>query len=144
MKSEIRIFTQVQLEYAQALALRYKILRKPLGLQFTDSELQKDEADVHLALFLDSRIVACLTLTACQNQRMKMRQVAVDGSYQQQGLGKQLSITAEQYALENGYTSMFCNARKTAVPFYEKLGYKIVSSEFEEVGIPHYTMEKAL
>jgi predicted GNAT family N-acyltransferase len=36
------------------------------------------------------------------------------------------------------------HARKSAVGFYEKNGYKICSGEFEEVTIPHYVMEKEL
>jgi predicted GNAT family N-acyltransferase len=36
------------------------------------------------------------------------------------------------------------HARKTAVGFYEKLGYKRIGNEFLEVTIPHYAMEKAL
>jgi predicted GNAT family N-acyltransferase len=36
------------------------------------------------------------------------------------------------------------HARKSAVGFYEKLGYHIASEEFMEVNIPHYMMEKML
>ncbi len=73
-----------------------------------------------------------------------MRQVAVDDGKQGTGLGKKLSLAAEAYAAENGFSVVYCNARKTAAPFYEKLGYKIVSDEFVEVGIAHFIMEKKL
>jgi predicted GNAT family N-acyltransferase len=36
------------------------------------------------------------------------------------------------------------HARTTAVGFYEKLGYKRMGDEFEEVTISHYVMEKDL
>jgi hypothetical protein len=36
------------------------------------------------------------------------------------------------------------HARKTALGFYEKLGYSRQGEEFTEVTIPHYIMEKAL
>jgi predicted GNAT family N-acyltransferase len=36
------------------------------------------------------------------------------------------------------------HARKSAVGFYEKLGYEIEGDEFEEVTIPHYEMQKTL
>ncbi len=36
------------------------------------------------------------------------------------------------------------HARKTAVGFYEKLGYFSTGGEFEEVTIPHNIMEKKL
>jgi predicted GNAT family N-acyltransferase len=39
---------------------------------------------------------------------------------------------------------MVLHARETAVPFYNALGYNSVGAQFEEVGIPHFRMEKAL
>lgn len=141
---EIRKFSIESKEYAKALALRTEVLRKPLGLEFTAAELNKDKEDIHFGLFEGDKIIACLTLTKADNERMKMRQVAVDFDAQGKGFGSKLSKAAEEFAKENGYRIMFCNARKVAVPFYEKLGYKIVSDEFTEVNIPHYTMEKQL
>ena len=144
MSYEIRIFKYGSPEYELALELRNRILRKPLGLEFTEEELKKDEADIHFGLFDNEQITACLTLTKTPNKRMKMRQVAVDDSLQGKGLGRTLSTAAEKYALENCFEVMFCNARKTAVPFYQKLGYNIVGNEFIEVNIPHFMMEKRL
>jgi predicted GNAT family N-acyltransferase len=36
------------------------------------------------------------------------------------------------------------HARKNAIGFYEKMGYKVKGEEFEEITIPHYVMEKQL
>jgi predicted GNAT family N-acyltransferase len=36
------------------------------------------------------------------------------------------------------------HARKDAIGFYEKQGYKISGDEFTEVTIPHFVMEKKL
>lgn len=141
----IRTFTYGSADYKQAVALRYKELRKPLGLQFTEAELQKDEHDVHLGLFDENKnILACLTLTNSGHGKLKVRQVATDSAQKGKGLGRKLSDAAETYAKQHGYHTMYCHARKVASPFYLKLGYKIVSDEFAEVGIPHYIMEKAL
>ncbi len=140
----IRNFVCPSLDYTQALQLRHRILRVPLGLEFTAEELEKDKHDIHLGLFEGKRILACITLTRCENNSMKMRQVAVEDAEQGKGLGKKLSQAGEKYALENGFEMIFCNARKTAVPFYESMGYKIVSNEFTEVNLPHYRMEKKL
>ena len=141
---QTKTFSQNSEEYHQALSLRYKILRVPLGLEFTDEELKKDKHDLHFGIFENGKILACLTLTECENGRMKMRQVAVDGNLQGKGLGSALALAAERYSKERGSKIMFCHARKTAVPFYLKLGYKIVGDEFAEVNIPHYVMEKEL
>ena len=144
MAYHIETFSYGSEQYRQALILRDRVLRKPLGLNFTAEELKKDEGDIHFGLFNGDTILACLILTKTDNQRMKMRQVAVDEDSQGVGLGKKLSEAAEGYAIHNGFTVMFCNARKTAVPFYEKLGYHTVGDEFVEVNIPHYLMEKQL
>jgi predicted GNAT family N-acyltransferase len=144
MKKEVKTFKYGSAEYAKALTLRYAILRKPLKLQFTEAELKKDQEDLHFGLFEGQSILACLTLTKADAGRIKMRQVAVDPYFQNKGLGKQLSKAAEKHANKNGFSVMFCNARKEAVRFYQKMGYQIVSDEFTEVNIPHYTMEKQL
>ena len=144
MTTEIKTFAYLSPEYQQALQLRDKVLRQPLGLSFTPSELLKDEKDVHFGLFANGIILACLILTETENHRMKMRQVAVADKEQGKGLGKALNAAAENYALQHGFTVMFCHARKKAVPFYQKLGYNIVGDEFFEVNIPHFVMEKGL
>ena len=144
MAYTIKTFIHNTPEYYQALNLRDRILRQPLGLKFTPEELKKDEQDLHFGLFEDDTIKACLTLTTTPNSRMKMRQVAVEETEQGKGLGRNLSEAAEKYALDNGYHTMFCHARKSAAPFYSKMGYRIVGDEFAEVNIPHYLMEKQL
>lgn len=141
---QITTFKVSDPQYRQALQLRTDVLRTPLGLTFTEAELQKDEHDTHFGLFEIDTILACLTLSALADNKMKMRQVAVAAAMQGQGLGKQLVLASEAYAKANGYHLMFCHARKTAVPFYKSLGYEVVSEEFTEVNIPHYAMEKKL
>jgi len=51
---------------------------------------------------------------------------------------------AENIARDRGFQKITMHARKTAVGFYEKLGYRVCGQEFEEVTIPHYVMEKLL
>ncbi len=131
-------------DYDKALALRYEELRKPLGLQFTDKELAKDVNDMHFGLFESDKIVACLTLTEETDGKVKMRQVATAKDRQGTGLGRQLASEAEEYCKKKGFHTLYCHARKTAVPFYSKLGYTVVSEEFTEVNIPHFIMQKKL
>ena len=45
---------------------------------------------------------------------------------------------------ENNYNSLECNARESAIPFYESLGYQKIGNQFFEVKIPHYKMIKSL
>ena len=70
--------------------------------------------------------------------------MAVQNNLQGKGIGASMLNFAENIARDAGYKNMVMHARKTALHFYEKLGYKICSEEFEEITIPHYIMEKRL
>lgn len=141
---EIRRFKQSDPEYLLSLILRYKILRIPLGLTFSSADLAKDKDDVHIGAFDGDILLASLILTDMGDGAVKMRQVAVDDSYQGKGIGRNLVKYADDYARDKGYKLVHCHARDTAKEFYLKQGYKVVGNEFTEVGIKHYYMEKAL
>lgn len=132
-------------EYDEAVRLRYEVLRRPLGLDFTPEQLAAEYEDVHLVTFdARSQIIAYLCLTPLDDAQVKMRQVAVAPAWQGKGVGKQLVAASERLARDLGFTRMTLHARETAVPFYLQLGYQTVGERFEEVSIPHFAMEKAL
>jgi N-acetylglutamate synthase-like GNAT family acetyltransferase len=140
----LRIIDYGTKEYQQMVNLRIEILRKPLGLSFEPSELEKEKEDVLMGAFEDDRILGCCLLTRMDQHTMRLRQMAVPNSMQGKGIGRALMIFAENIARDLGYKKLCMHARKTAVGFYEKLGYSPNGEEFIEVTIPHYIMEKAL
>ncbi len=131
-------------DYHQSVALRDKILRKPLGLHYSKEFLQAEKDQYHLGLFLAGKMIGILLFKHEGEQLLKMRQVAIDEDFQGQGYGKKLVAYAEDFAREKGYRRISLHARLTAVPFYNRMGYKIASAEFLEIGIPHYKMEKRI
>jgi len=70
--------------------------------------------------------------------------MAVPNSLQGKGIGRALMIFAENIARDMGYRILIMHARKTALGFYQKLGYSAKGEEFVEVTIPHFIMEKSL
>ncbi|MBN9382369.1 MAG: GNAT family N-acetyltransferase [Chitinophagaceae bacterium] len=140
----LRIIDHGTKEYQQMVNLRLEILRKPLGLSFDPKELEKEKEDVLMGAFEDDRILGCCLLTRMDQNTMRLRQMAVPGSMQGKGIGRALMIFAENIARDLGYKKLCMHARKTALGFYEKLGYTTNGEEFVEVTIPHYIMEKAL
>lgn len=139
----IQIIEYQSQEYLQSLELRQKILRKPLGLDIYNDPLQEEIGDIHMAYFHDSKLIGIILLRP-QNTVAKMRQVAIDDSFQGKGIGQELVRFFEQYAKEKGFTEIQLHARATAVPFYQKLGYEVVGDTFTEVGIPHFAMQKSI
>ena len=140
----IKLIKYNSTEYKKSIELRDKILRKPLGMVFTEEYLARDENDFLIGLFKSENILATLNLTPLTPNRIKMRQVAVVHNLQGQGLGRKIVEFSETIARKNNYSIMELNARDTAVPFYKRLNYKIIGEKFVEVGIEHYKMEKKL
>ena len=131
-------------DYKQELELRDKVLRKPLGMSLFDDNLDADSGDVHIGAFVDNKLVGVLILTGLNQNEVKMRQVAVEEEMRSKKIGSMMVEFAENFSRSMHYTTMLLNARKTALGFYEKLGYEKVGIEFLEINIPHFKMRKLL
>ncbi|HMP32641.1 MAG TPA: GNAT family N-acetyltransferase, partial [Saprospiraceae bacterium] len=129
-------------EYDEAFTLRDKILRKPLGMEYTLEDLKGEEDNIHIAYFENGNIIGYLQLKPIQDQGIKMRQVAVDDQHQGKGIGKALVTFSENWCKNKAKSYIELHARDVAIPFYLKCGYSIEKEAFEEVGIPHRYMIK--
>jgi len=130
--------------YSSSIDLRNAVLRKPLGLKFEPNELVKERYAFHFGLFNDCfSIIACLYLIP-EKKYLHLKQMAVIEKLQGKGFGKQLILEVEKEIYYFGYNTILLHARATALGFYKKMGYKIISDKFEEVGIAHYKMRKKI
>jgi ribosomal protein S18 acetylase RimI-like enzyme len=140
----LKIIDHGTTEYQQMVLLRINMLRKPLGLVFAKEELDREKEDILMGAFEDEKILGCCLLTKVDDQTVRLRQMAVPNNLQGKGIGRALMVFAENIARDRGYKILIMHARKTAVGFYEKLGYLKVGNEFQEVTLPHFVMEKVL
>ena len=131
-------------EYKQMVKLRDTVLRKPLGLAFSQDELSREKEDILIGAFDEDEMLACCLLTKMDNETLKLRQMAVQNNLQGKGIGASLMSFAETLARDKGYKKLTMHARDTAIGFYERFGYKIKGDEFIEVNVPHHVMEKRL
>lgn len=140
----LKIIDHGSREYQQMVQLRNEILRRPLGLQFTPDELEKEKEEILIGAFEEEKMLGCCMLIKQDPITVRLRQMAVLNNLQGKGIGRALMQFAENIARDRGFQKITMHARKTAAGFYEKLGYRICGQEFEEVTIPHYVMEKLL
>ncbi|HEY8893951.1 MAG TPA: GNAT family N-acetyltransferase [Niastella sp.] len=140
----LKIIDHGSREYQQMVQLRNDILRRPLGLQFTPEELEKEKEEILIGAFEEEKMLGCCMLIKEDPASVRLRQMAVLNNLQGKGIGRALMQFAENIARDRGFQKITMHARKTAVGFYEKLGYRVSGQEFEEVTIPHFTMEKML
>lgn len=131
-------------EYLEVVELRRRVLRIPLGLDFTPEQLAGEGKDLHLAAYEGSALVGCLMLSDHGDGVVQMRQVCVAPDRQGTGVGAALVRESEAEARRRGYIRMMLHARDIAVGFYERLGYGRVGEPFVEVGIPHQEMGKSM
>jgi N-acetylglutamate synthase-like GNAT family acetyltransferase len=140
----LKIIDHNSKEYRQMVDLRRQILRKPLGLEFNQEDLDREKDDILIAAYEDDEMLGCCILTQLNPTTVRLRQMAVKAGLQGKGIGRVLMQFAENIARDRGFKKLCMHSRKTAAGFYERLGYSITGEEFTEVTIPHYNMEKKL
>jgi predicted GNAT family N-acyltransferase len=112
--------------------LRYAILRKPLEMSFESALLAEDhlESTFHILAWSDvnqQELVGCATLHEPDrinrpDPRVQIRGMAVHERVQGMGVGRLIVQEAKRFAQAES-KSLWCNARQTAVGFYEKQGF---------------------
>lgn len=129
--------------YQQAVELRSRVLREPLNMKFTEEELQAEQDYIHLAVFLQNRLVGCLYLI-WNGEKAHLKQFAIEPEWQNRGIGSRLLQYTENFCREMGISYIKMHARESAVPFYEKFGYEKYGEKFLEIGLPHWKLRKWL
>ena len=140
----LHIIDHGSIQHRQMVELRFQMLRKPLGLTFSKEDLEAEKKDILIGFFDDGTLEGCCILTKTDEKTVQLRQMAVLSGLQGKGIGRVLMSFAENLSRDRGYKRLTMHARKTALGFYEKLGYTVSGPEFLEVTIPHYEMEKEL
>lgn len=123
--------------YDEAVAIRQRVLRLPLGLDIADDPLHEEFDQTHFGAFEAGRLLGTASLVATGAGALKMRQVAVDADQQGRGIGRALVAACEAYARRLGAERLYCHARDVAVPFYKSCGWRPEGEPFTEVGIEH-------
>jgi len=133
------------LEYMTSLRLRSEILRAPLGKQLSSTDTSGEESQLHYGCFKGKQLTACVVAMPTENVTgVKLRQMAIAASFQGQGVGKNLLLEVELFLRKKGFNKIKLSARRTALFFYEKLGYEVVGEFYLEQGIEHIEMQKTI
>ncbi len=135
-----------QQEFDQYYHLRWKILRKPLQQEKGSERDELDAQSVHRAIFdVKGHVIAVARLHFCGIFAGQIRYMAVAVEFRGKGLGQQLVIALEEFAISMGINKISLKAREQAVNFYQKMSYQNISFShllFNEV--KHFNMEKKL
>jgi len=133
----------------EAYKIRKDVLRN--GIPLTEKMVGDfDESTLHFGVFLNDVLVCIASYMKTDNScfsgvQYQLRGMATLKKYQQQGFGKKLILAVEDFLRKEESIIIWCNARVSALGFYEKLGFEINGTIFE---IPligkHYIMFKEI
>jgi GNAT superfamily N-acetyltransferase len=124
--------------------LRLRILRPNRPPEAAIFPGDDEPTTTHIGAFLpDGRCAGIATLLA--DNGLRLRGMAVDAELQRGGVGRAILAEAYRVAVEQGYDSIWCDARVSASGFYTREGWVRESDEYHvpDVG-PHYKMRKTV
>ena len=102
----------------------------------------KDRDCLHYIVRDDSTALATARVLPL-GDKAKIQRVAVIDAARSGGIGSKLMrFILNDLKQNHGFTCAVLGSQTHAIGFYEKLGYSAFGEEFEEVGIPHFSMKK--
>lgn len=146
MKNHVHFITA-----AEALELRWKILRAHLPREKSIYPTDEDPAGFHLAYKENNQVLTVATFfpeiyeKVVAKNPFRLRGMATREDFQGRGLGSIVMKKSFEILQEKKCDLLWCNARVRAIPFYSRLGLIEASPLFEMEGIgPHKVMYKRL
>jgi predicted GNAT family N-acyltransferase len=132
-------------DYHRVWELREAVLRKPLGLSLVSEDVEAERAQLHFGLFGEGKeLIGSVIAVPQEAGTAKLRQMAIAPEFSGKGHGARILRQLEEDLRRRGFRRIVLHARSTVAGFYEKSGFAVTGPEFEEVGIPHLPMAKAI
>lgn len=138
----VRVVTRSE-ERDRAFSIRRSVFQDEQGVPAEEEFDADDERAVHVLAEIGGtpagtgRIVFHLDYA-------KIGRMAVLKEWRRQGVGRALVDELIRIAAAEHTARLVLHAQVQAIPFYAALGFRIVSGEFEEAGIPHRRMERRI
>lgn len=145
--------------FEEALALRYLVFCDEQGVPREIERDAEDEIALHVVVrdpsgrvqatgrvlrMRTSGALVALTQPGQAGDAARIGRMAVRPDARRSGLGARVLLALEEQAARAGLAEAVLHAQLRAEPFYRALGYARRGPEFEEAGIEHVEMVKAL
>ena len=140
-----------EIPFQDTFSVRHIVLREGKPIESCFFEGDDFESTKHFGLYVNKKITGVVSVYLNKNttfnssKQFQIRGMAVLDDFQKKGIGEKLVQTVINFAKEKEVKVIWFNARKNAVPFYEKLDFHIHGTAFEIEGIgTHYVMYQLL
>ena len=126
-----------KIPWQSALPIRHTVLwpDKPVSFCIVEG----DENAHHFGVFIKGQLVTVASIYI-SGTKARLRKFATLPDFQGQGLGSKLIIDILNQLKALNIEVFWCDARKTAISFYQKLGLKQQGSDFNKSGVLYIKM----
>lgn len=131
-------------EREDAFFVRRKVFVEEQGVPLNLELDELDKTADHFVVYNEDNPIGAGRIREIEAGTGKVERVCVLPTYRGKHLGNLMMNALEKHAVNKGLNKILLNAQSYAVPFYEKLGYVVASTEFMDADIPHRRMEKIL
>lgn len=131
-------------DWSEVVALRTRVFVEEQGVPAEIEQDARDAAAVHVVDRDDDGRVLATGRLLVRDGRGVIGRMAVDASARGAGRGAAVLAELHRQAVLLGLTEVELHAQLTARGFYERAGYAAVGGVYQEAGIPHVTMRRAL
>ena len=130
-------------ELYDLIKLRLEVFIGEQGCSYEDLD-DRDQQAYHMFLYEADGIVAyCRILDAgVAYEEISIGRVCVHKNYRNKGLARQMMLEALAFIKkQSNYPSVKISAQSYVIPFYESVGFKVISEAYLEEGIEHRKMK---
>jgi predicted GNAT family N-acyltransferase len=127
----------------RAFDVRRCVFQDEQGVPADEEFDTDDDRAIHLIAEGDGSVVGTARIVFHPDYA-KVGRMAVLKHWRRGGVGRALLERCVDIVAARGVTLIRLHAQVQALPFYEALGFHVVSEEFEEAGIPHRRMERTV
>lgn len=138
----IKYITANDNEFDIVKAIRSAVFTNEQGADALSEFDKYDSADMNTnyALMYDCDIPVATARIALTDKGYKIGRIAVLKEYRGKGYGDIIVRSVTQKVFSMGADIVFVDAQNYAVPFYEKIGFKVIGDEIMDRGLPHMPM----
>ncbi|MGV3722358.1 MAG: GNAT family N-acetyltransferase [Actinomycetota bacterium] len=131
-------------EYQAALRVRRLVFVQEQGGPLEDEPDQHDATARHFVMVHADEVIGAARIYQPEAGLTKIGRVCLLPERRGEGLGELLMRELLRYAASLEAARIVLDAQCYAIPFYERLGFRVVGEEFLDAGIPHRRMELPL
>jgi len=126
-----------RIDWQDTIPLRHRVLWPNESLEFC--HVVGDSKAWHFGAFIDTTLVSVASVYP-DSSSIRLRKFATDTEHQGKGIGSAVLRKVLAEARDSGFSVFWCDARESAISFYEQFGMKAEGEKFFKASLPYFKM----